>query len=89
MKALEIYIHILSGMRILIVEINNKDIPIYRREFIIWLGLIYKYTQFVLTTENVYSTVEYYVHAISTVWLEIDDQFFFQSIFLKYYSING
>ena len=65
-EALEIYIHILSGIRILIFEINNKAIPIYKREFIIWLGLIYDYTRFVLTVVFVYSTVEYYVHTIST-----------------------
>ena len=67
MKALEIYIHILSGMQILIFEISNKAIPIYKREFIIWLGLIYHYTRLVFTVEIVYSTVEYYVHTISTI----------------------
>ena len=41
MKALEIYVHILSAIQILIFEINNKAIPIHKREFIIWLGLIY------------------------------------------------
>ena len=65
MKALKIYKHILSVMRILIFEINNKAIPIYKREFIIWLRLIYDCTQFVLTLEIVYSTVEYNVHTIS------------------------
>ena len=49
MNALKIYIHILSGMHILIFEINNKAIPIYKQEFSIWLGLIYDYTRFVLT----------------------------------------
>ena len=59
-------IHILSGMRFLIFEINNKAISIYKREFIIRLGLIYDYTRFLLIVEIVYSTVEYYVHTICT-----------------------
>ena len=54
-------------MQILILEINNKAISIYKQEFIIWLGLIYDYTRLVFTVEIVYSTVEYYVHIISTL----------------------
>ena len=53
-------------MRIPIFEIDNKAISIYKREFIIWLGLIYHYTILVFTVEIFYSTVEYYVHIIST-----------------------
>ena len=44
MKTLEIYAHIQSAMRMLIFEINNRAIPIYNREFNIWLRLIYHYT---------------------------------------------
>ena len=44
MKALEIYIHILAAMQILIFDINDRAIPIYKQECIIWLGLIYDYT---------------------------------------------
>ena len=62
MKAIDIYIHIISVMRILISEINNKDIPIYKREFIISLGFIYDYTRFSLRVEIIYSNVEYYVN---------------------------
>ena len=86
MKALEIYIHILSGMKFLIFGINNKAIPIYKREFIIWLGLIYDYTWVVLLEETVYSTVEYYVQAISTVFytLHICVHTFEHGIFIDY-----
>ena len=52
-------------MQILIFEIINKAIPIYKRELIICLGLIYHYTRLVFIVEIAYSTVEYYVHAIS------------------------
>ena len=66
MRALEIYVHILSVMWISIFGINNKAIPIYKREFIRRLGLIYEYTWFILRVEMVYSIVEYYVHTIRT-----------------------
>ena len=52
---------------ILIFEINNKAILIYKREFITRLGLIYHYTRLIIIAEIVYSTVEYYVHTISTL----------------------
>ena len=54
-------------MWILIFEINNKAIPIYRLEFIILLGLIYDYTRLVLILELDYGTLEYYVYTISII----------------------
>ena len=55
-------------MQILVFEINNKAISIYKREFIIWLRFIYHYTIWVFIIEIVYSTVKYYVRTISTLF---------------------